>query len=565
MIPKLDFPTLTYGKFETPWDLAPLLYSGGAATNSKKIRVCIALGELGPPMTERVVLVQKIHEYLESKLVAGGSRGTAHTTIRRIREFFSWADLSGLPVSIESLEADFVQWSESLLQRHRIVGDISQLHAYQCAVAVAKIFDDILELTNGLISKTRLNRPKHNSAILGTEADKQNINEVFGFGQMLLDITDALSVASVWGPLPVSIRFRSGQVFDDWSQLRAPELLKTLRQNVKPSTRNDSMAKRVAWEAETSLRTRRTLINLRIEAEILIFVAQTGMNLEQVYLLKFSKFRYRSHLTGYQVHRVYKGRRHGEVEFTIFSQYKDFFERYLEWKKAIFPGEDEGLLFPLLTLGRLWGPPSFSMVRVYCKKLGIRFIATRDLRKTRINWLLRRSKDPEMVAEMHAHTQETLIRQYARPSLQIAITEICRFHTFNDPSISPPGPGLCIEAIPVAVDDAPAEAPTPDCVSPAGCLFCVHHRDIDSEDHVWSLVSYRYLKSLELRKYRPPIDLEGPHPAAASIERLSQKLVSFEDSSPMRKNWVDEAVARANEGSFHPRWDGFILVLEART
>lgn len=563
-LPNLTFPMIQYGKHETPLDLLPLLYRGGAGSKANLVAKLILHGDLGEPIVNRVLLVKNIHEYIEGKLAGGGRRGSADTAIRRLREFFAWVDKVGGNVTMESVESMFIEWTDHLLHRQRVVGDISEIHAYQSAVSVAKIFDGVLELRHGLLIKTRIRKSKRHRNILSPNADKQNIEQTFAFGHALLDITEALSVDAIRGPMPVAIVFRTGQIIEEWLKLKPLDSLKTLRETVKPSTRKATLAKRSAWEADNSVRTRYPLINLRIECEMLIFIAQTGMNLEQAYTLRVSKFRCQSHIDGYLVYRVYKGRRHGEVAFEIFSEYRRMFERYLEWRATIFPGDDEGLLFPLVTAGREGKSPSFSMASRYCRKLGIRFIYSRALRKTRINWMLRRSQDPKITAEMHAHTQEVLIRYYEQPSLQVAMLEISRFHAHTDPAIAPPGPGLCVELAPMIVPGFPAEASEPDCVSPAGCIFCMHHRDIDSEDHVWSLASYRHLKTLELARYRPAKNSRTPHPAMVVIERITGKLKYFEQSSEVRRLWVREALARIEEGDYHQRWDGFIQLIEAQ-
>jgi hypothetical protein len=43
----------------------------------------------------------------------------------------------------------------------------------------------------------------------------------------------------------------------------------------------EAAERRAAWEAEHTLRTRSPLINLRIVAEMMLFIGQTGMNLSQ--------------------------------------------------------------------------------------------------------------------------------------------------------------------------------------------------------------------------------------------------------------------------------------------
>lgn len=566
-IPDLTFRNVKYGKAETEWDLRPLLYLGGAAARSNLVANQIEEGFFCSPIEERIPLVEKLHEYIDARLAGGGSRGTAGLTIIRLRQFFSWADGEGRAIDLTSAESIFIGWTDHLLYRVRVLRDIKEIHAYQIAVAIAKILDCALDLRKGLLSKTRLRRPTRNSPALGTKADKQNLEQTFAFGHALSDIADSLSVNAIRGKLPVRITFRSGHVHEEWLKLKPPERAKTLDMNTRRSTRNKTIETRRAYEEDISARTRFPLINLRIEAEMLIFIAQTGMNLEQVHTLKMSKFRYSSHLDGYRVHRVYKARRQGEVAFEIFSEYRDVFERYLAWRAAMFLDHESELLFPLLSAGRsLEVSPHLSAVMSMCKRLDLRFFGPQALRKTRINWLLRHSRDPSITADMHAHTQETLLKSYEQPSFQVALSEISLFHQRSDPAIASPGPGLCVKesAGPVTLPTAPPEATTPDCISPAGCLFCAYQRDIDTEDHVWSLASYRYLKSLELIRYRPAAKSNMPHPAKAAMDRLTAKLSNFSKSSEVRSLWVHEALSRIEEENYHPRWDGFIQLMETR-
>lgn len=571
-ITDLTFPNLKYGKQETPWDLRLLLYKGGAAANLREVGNLIAKGALGNPVANRFPLVQKLHDVIAGRLAGGGSRNTARTSIEVLRRFYSWAEEDAArSLSMESIERLYVEWTDHLLHRQRIVGDIDALTVSREAADIARMLDEILDMRVGLLSKTRIRKPSNRRPVLGAQADKQNIEQTITFCHALLDITDALSVEAIQGSLPVPIHFRTGQIIEEWSGLKPLNKVKALTDEYAwPYAKKIVLEARAAWEADTSLRTRYVLANLRIQAEMLIFISQTGMNLAQAHCLKMGKFRYRSHLDGYQVQRVYKGRRRGEVEFEIFSEYKVLFERYLKWRDAIFPGDDDRL-FPLVNK---FGEPSekaadvatkFQTLRERCKRLEIYFISPSILRKTRINWLLRLSRDPAMTAEMHAHTLETLIRNYEQPHLQVAMVEISRFHARSDPAIAPPGPGVCIKAVPKAILGTPPEAPVPDCASPAGCLFCEHQRDIDSEDHVWSLSSYRHFKSLELASYRLAAKGCAPISAVTTMDRVTAKLKFFKESSEVRTLWVCEALARIEEGDYHPRWDGFIQLMEVRT
>lgn len=566
-IPDLTFPSVRYGGTETPWDLRPLLYRGGASTDIRKVLQVIAGGELGPPILDRLTLVAKLHDVIAGDLAAGGSRYTARKAITCVRSLYAWADESNRSLTLATVEADFLEWTNHLMHRQRVVGNLGPVSVYNLSSHLARLLDEVLGLKTGLLRRTRVSFTPSKKKVLSTKADKQNLVDTFEFGHALLDISDALTVDSIRGKLPVSIRFRSGQQIEEWSGLQPDHKLKTfVAPTTTPSQKEKVVKRRAEWESDTSFRTRRPLVNLRIEAELLIFIAQTGMNLSQAHKLGIGHFSYQSHLDGYLVRRVYKGRRQGEVEFEIYSEYRALFERYLAWHRAIFPDGSNGLLFPLSSPHQRARDisPSLRALRVRCARLKIPFVGPQPLRNARVNWLMRRSRDPALTAEMNQHTTQTLLRDYIRPHHQAAIVEISRFHSSTDPAIASPGPGVCAEGRPQLIPDASTGVPRPDCISPAGCLFCIHQRDIDSEDHAWSLASYRHYKSLELAMYRPRGKSGAPHPAKAVLDRITDKLECFKASSEKRSLWVAEATARVEEGEFHPKWDGFIHLVEGR-
>lgn len=564
-IPDLTFPRNTYGKFETPWDLRPLIYRGGAGTNIREVADRIAQGHLGAPMEERIPLVIRLHEHLEGNLAGGISRLTIKSRIATLRNFYTWTDVTGRSATLDLVEQNYIEYSEHLLHRVRTSGDMREHIAYSYASLLSCMLNDVLQLKIGLLAKTRLSKPKGRRRVLGAQADKQNLEHTAAFGHFLLDITDALTVENIRGTLPVTIRFRSGQVLEEWCYLAPPSDVKSL---THPTHRRAVLRRRAAWEADTSSRTRHSVINLRIEAEMLIFIAQTGMNLSQAKALTMGKFRYQSHLDGYRVYRVYKGRRGGEVAFEIYSEYRALFERYLQWREIILSTDNDDRLFPFVCVREATRTyVDFQAIQIRCKRLGVPCFRPRKLRRTRVNWLLRRSRDPRLTAEMNQHSQETLLRIYDQPHQQAAVAEISRFFSATDPAIgvAMPGPGSCAGGTPRDESGAPSHAPAPDCVSPAGCLFCDHHRDIDAEDHVWSLATYRHFKSLELVQYRAPAKAAAVHPVVAAIDRVTSKLKYFEASSEVRAFWVREALARVDEGDYHPKWDGFIQLMDLGT
>lgn len=564
----LAFPMLEYGKNETPWDLAPLLYNGGAVTNVKTVRVEIASGALGDPLPERVELVKALHDCLTDDLVGGGSRLSANNKIGALRKFFQWADQYARSLSIETVAQVYLDWAEHLLQRHRVEGYLTAGSLYDTASLTATMVDRVLGRSSTLLYSTRIRKPRGKGKMRSGSADKQSLESSFAFGHFLTDVCDSLSYDATTGRLPVLVALRSGQQVEFWCKSSDPEKESPYTKNARTPSQVEAIAQNLALRSsDTSIEIRYPVVNLRIEAELLMFIAQTGLNLSQAHKLRMDQYHYTSHLDGYQV-RAYKNRRGGEVLFEIFSHYRIWFERYIEWRNTWFPNDVDGLLFPLVRVGGRLSTqaPQFSALGRICADQGVEMVKARKLRGARINWLLRESLNPHQVAEIAQHTAETLIRVYAEPNHQIAMVEITRFHRQADPAIYSPAPGTCVTSSPKPVVGAPTNAPEPDCINASGCLFCVNHRDIESEDHVWSLSSLRVLKSLELSRYRPAFTGEAAvaeHPAMLAVERLSAKLRFFQESGEVRRLWVEEALARIAEENYHPAWDGFIRLAEA--
>ncbi len=561
-ISNLTFPMVKYGKQETPWDLRILLFKGCAKGHPKAVFKQFAAGsDLGRPLIERMELVKLIHEAMTARLVGGGAKATACSTLRRLRQFVAWADKFEQVISIETVEDTFRHWCDFLLNRQRL-GAIKNSTAYASGAMVSSILDAALERSQPLILTTRLRLHKKGARAVGVAADKQNLADTFAFGHLCLDVIDSLSLEAVYGPLPVMIRFRDGRVLEQWSGLMRSESLAVLQPGYKNKTNTTSVLRRRAeWEADRTQRTRYPLVNRRITAELLVFIAQTGMNLSQAHNLRCDQYSYKSTIDGFEV-RNYKERRKGEVLFEIFAEYKAIFLAYLAWRDEVF-GAMTDRLFPFLrTHGALAStPPTLKGFKdEFCAPMGIAFIGPQRLRKTRVNWLLRQSRNPEQTAEQAQHTKQTLLRLYEKPSLQVTQVEIIHFWQKNDPRLGGnPMPcsasGIC-DGVPQPLPDMPHEVPKADCIHPAGCLFCGNHRDIDSADYVWSVASMRFMTTVILQRFRPPTT--GKADAARHVELavdvLTAKLKWFNDSNAMRKAWVEEATEKLAEGDFHNHW-----------
>lgn len=552
----------------TPFDLTRFLYKGGAKTPQQLVASAIEGGSLGAPLIKRNELVVRAFQFIDDKLAAGGSQTTAKSQYKRLGDFFNWLDSEGRCIDLHSAQSVYLDWTDFLLFRQNIEKSLAQKSVYTAGRVVGQILDNVLKRESPIIELSRIKEPKRRNSAQGINAEKQLLAETFAFGHLLQDICDGTPISVIKGPRPLPLRLRNG------SELTLPGGIKKKdgrhsTQDLKSEIRRRKKIElRLSlYEADKSLASRAKLINLRILAELLMFIGQTGMNLTQAHNLGFKKFSYSSHIDGYEV-REYKSRRAGEILFEIFKEYRSHFERYLAWRRGFFPAETR--LFPIIRNEGVLehSRPYFGLIQNACKQAGVKWQPPRTVRNTRVNWLLRQSGDPDLTAEIAQHNQQVLLEVYNKPSMQRSVAEIPRFWDKADPALLKKravlavGPGKC-DGIPSVLPSKPTAAPEPDCVRPSGCLWCEHHRDIDSLDYIWALASMRHLKTIELSKYRPPSAKNySDHPSNLSIIRINEKLSSFENSSDIRRDFVEEALARVNEGRFHPDWEMLIASIE---
>lgn len=562
----LTLLNVDYGSTESTWDLKPLLFFGGSRCNIRKVNAKIDQGQLGELQATRLVLVIRFHEILSAKLESGVSRYTVRGKFQQLRVFYQWGDEKGYNLDINNVAKRYIEWTEHLLNRTRFLREISEKSAFSLASGVGSLIEETID-TTGLTIRSRARRPILKKSVLGTKADKQHLSETFNFGRFLIAISEALTAEKVFGRLPLVITLDDEKKLEEWSGLRPDsEDLNT------PSARNSShyykkvLERRERWQTDQTWRTRYPLINLRIEAELLIFISQTGINLSQAQSLTRGNFRYASHNEGYLVKRAYKSRAGGEVEFEIYSEYRVFFERYLRWLDTVFSADDDERLFPLKSPKYMSNRTlhSFERIRDRCNDIGIMYVGPRELRKTRTNWLIRKSGDLTLVAEMAQNTTNTLMNSYEMPHHQLATVEITNFNSKQSKELRAPGPGLCLKPKGDVVSSSAGNSLEPNCISPAGCLFCTHQRDIESFDHIWSLKTYQRYQAELLLTYRVISSAaeDKLSPAERTISQISERLKAFSELGEKHRAWVEESTERVTEGDYHPQWEMFIRILE---
>jgi len=552
------------------FNLKRYLYFGGANADARWGASEIERGEMGLPQPERLELLLEIKEFIELRFTLGDAYASVISYLTTLNKFFQFIDQNRAHCSLNNLESNYLDYSEYIFREiHKKPSSINEATGYSYASKLSNIFGQILDIPQGasLISRTRLRFKKTVKKAISKTEEKQNLEDTFRLGHFLVDLNDGLTVESILGELPLRIIMREGLVennevvfvqrADEW--LTKPIEEWTFYQQIT-SKRSKSIRQPVN---STEGNARWIFVNLRVTAEFFVFIAQTGMNVSQAQNLKSEHFKYKLMGDSWEV-RSFKPRREGEVRFRIYKSYKPFLEKYLTFINHFFPNSQ--WLFPVFS-GKGENYSSKHIKHYKCLKsvitnFKIPWIPPRTLRSTKVNWLLRRSGDEDIAAEIAQHSKEVLREHYERPSQQLAMIEITQFWNKHDLIKRGDLVGSLIASHcngkPESINSKPISVVEPNCISPSGCLWCKHLRDSDSEDYVWSLASMRHLKSIEASA----AIVQKIVPADIVIDRLSAKINWFQTSSEIRANWVEEAARRIEEGYFHPSWSKIIEFLE---
>ncbi|KLD71238.1 hypothetical protein [Xanthomonas pisi] len=553
-LPELSVKTDRFG--DTAWDYRVFLCHGMSSMRKQTAdKMLKKISQVRSFRAARLSLVLALRDYAKAQFDESPSHRSFVSNYQVLRNFYVYCDEHGLDPTAMNIVDIFIDWSED-----RRSNKHPKYH-YSIASRLSRMLSEITDISVDrfriparLISPS----PRANSG----RVDTQNLAKTFLFGELVSSISSLLSTENITGPLPLKFGFVD-KTLELWSGIPSDDALRaTHASKGHPEHEWQPDQHRIRTLAAGSLAARRTLVNLRIEAELAIFLAQTGMNLAQAFTLSVGRFRYRTRDGGYLVKGIYKDRRGGEVAFEVFKAYRRHFERYLKWRTCIAEADDPRL-FPFAI--RPGDPPRqehhSNGLRRLCQQAGIAYIGARELRCTRVNYFLRRSDDFVLTAAVAQHSVGVLM-SYQRPNHQRAATEVTGFWNHVGSPLMSAGTGSC-SGSPQPMPARPGQ-PVPDCRSVAGCLFCLDHRDEMSLDYAWSLVSYRYLKSLELAAY-PPTREKSSEPTTPEIvitvlsEKLKQMCLQHVEGSKL----VQEAEDRAIEGDFHPRWSDIINAAES--
>ena len=547
MSDEFQFTGIDYNAKQIPLTLTPLLYHGGGGCDMREFWGKLERRELGSEAVRRFSLVVLLFRVLSNIISVGGSVANLRSRVDCLRSFYHFADSRDSEPTIKNVVRIYQSWVRELYKRSVASGqqEISDAD-YGRASGLASLLGEATGLgRDSFVKPSKLRAPRKSTKALGAKIDRQDLEQAKNFIDVLVDIIRSLSSESCLTKLPVTIKLRNGVETDHYAALNQHAA---------------NMSSTAPQLHDTSAAVRYPLFNLRVEAEMMLFISQTSMNLGDTAKLKMQNFRYKSDGAFTQVYS-YKGRKKGEVLFTIYKEYKPFFVDYLKFRECVGLDEHTGLIF-----GKVCQPghvlsknPNPRSLLGFLRRMGLSHVPASEFRRTRQNWLARKMGDPEVAAEMGQHDLQTYAKSYSRPHHQTAALEFTRYYKSLDASRTASLDGACNGDEPQLIELAPKSLGKPDCVNPALCVYCVNYKGVRSYDYIWSLLTYAKLK-----RYEELCNKCSQGETNDIAERVENIANQFKAENKTCLAWSVKAENQVALGNHHPRWAGFFDIIMLR-
>jgi hypothetical protein len=531
-------------------------------------------GFYGKPCRERIALIVKIKEVLEDRCASGESLESINGYINKLSSFFRWINsgsLLGKSININTVEKHYYEYAEHLYQRTQ-KKSLKPVTAYGYLFRLAPFISPAIgeNAPKSLINRTRISKKMRGKRASQTnQSDKQDLEKTFLYCEWLYKVVTGIAINDIYGQLPTCIDTKDSYLPIDSIEIyfgkkekaeySESHLKRCASKGLKPGFQHNP----IPFDSDLT-RARQELVNFAVLVQSQFFIAATeAPNPSVVYELVGSPKKFIDNGDTFMI-KGFKRRKGGEYHCEIYKDFKQDLKRYLVFRDHFFPTSD--LLFPVFKMEMdkfgLLDANAYKKIKNQIAGSGIEFIPPKKLRATYSNWLKRRSGDENLTADAMNHSVQTFRQNYHEPNQQKAMTEVARFWKENDflgerqKSII----ASDCDGNPEPVHDIPSKVVKPNCVNPSGCLWCKNHRDIPSFDYVWSLVSFRKLKTLEILVSRTE-DTESP--LDLTIERINQKIKWFRDKDQRKKSWVEDSEVRMEEGDYHPNFLPIIEILES--
>lgn len=538
MVNELPDLTIKHRRIENPdssiWNLTPLVFEGGSKiilrgpnTDAQKSLDKLALKH------HQISMISLFKEHAESMIDFGRAVRSVASEIGHLKTMFHYLDKNQFRLdSVGNVRQALFEYSEHQFTRVNLKL-IKLQSAYSSIRAIGAFLNGVFDGLEFEISETRIKHKRTSPRLMGREAEKVMLSDAQKLANFCFEITKNFEPTVL----------RSGNL---------PILLEANKQeiNLTPGRKEPAHVDSDFKQTSACL-----AFNIRVSAEVFIFLGMTLQNQAPTYNLKRVAFAYKPLGDTYEV-REYKNRRGGEVLFKIPKPYKPYFEKYLSFMEDYAP--DSVWLFPYLKrcegFRKRTDSPT-NKFRKLCARHKIPWVKPSAFRKIGENILMRLANDEQTAADYANHAVLTFRQSYEFPSLQRAMIEIGRFWNGSDP-LSHGEPKISLfnspcNGMPLPIDDATNKLPRPDCITPTGCIGCLHYRDEESFDYVWGLQSFKFLKIIESSSHRTKED----KPSNISIDWVNMKIKWFKNSEkPEHQEWVEEASMRVEEGDYHPTW-----------
>ncbi|MFZ6638548.1 hypothetical protein ACO0LL_02350 [Undibacterium sp. TC4M20W] len=544
------------------FDLRKLAFFGGAELPPKSNDYTKIIKLLGKPISERIPLVMEIYQVFMLSIADGILPGTIGTRLMLLRKYFSYCESNSLPLekSVEATKKALAAWIQFQWKRCRN-GEITETSAHGNIWGVLSVFKEVLNCSSDeLIGRITLPRADKESRT----HEKMDINAVERFLFDLEDIINSLDLQTVRGKWPMRITFRSGtSILYNGKGHCATESTNT--GYLSPYHVN----LRRKRNSNTSFAARRHAINLRTSAETLAFIGATGTNIQVAIDLQLVAIKYESFGDQYKI-VGFKNRRQESVEIRIPKTYRAKLEDWLAFRNEVFKDVPVERFFPILNASHqeitTTGERGFRELANVLSRAGRPRVPAVLLRFARAQKLIRSAAiggDLVKVASELQHGLPTLLKSYLKGSQQMASVELGRYFSSIQPEEAKNkvrAGGSCNN--PDAPNSFSNEAdvhPTPDCMNPVGCFFCVQYRAIENFDYIHSILSYKEFLKMRL-KIQGTIQSIDPM-ISASLERIDDHVQAAIQSSKKISSEAVAAIEEIKAENYHPKWRGWIELM----
>lgn len=515
------------------WDLISFIHLGGVKIERKGKQYLKVLERLPLKNENSIRMVERFKVHAEGLMNIGYSEYTVQTSLDSIRRLIEYSEDKDISIDkTDNIRKLLFAYSEKRFEQ-AILRKIKHSTAHSSLSTASWFLNGVLEDLRFDIRETRLFKEKNSRRALGRRSEKIRLEDAAKLASFCFELTRVFDPRTLrLGELPIRININSQQI------------------NLTPARKLPIKVDKDFTQTQAYL-----AFNFRVSAEVLIFLAMTLQNQAPTYNLRRTKFTFKPLGENYEV-REFKSRRGGEVLFKIPKNYRVSFENYLSFIDEYAPNSQ--WLFPYLEKYhgyRKRQSLETDKFKHLCSRYEIPWVNAGLFRSIGENILLRLSSDVKTAADYANHAVATFRSSYEFPSLQRSMIEIGRFWVENDPlTVKKRTVSLFnspCSGVPEPFADATHLLPKPDCVTPTGCIGCVHYRDEDSLDYVWGLHSFKFLKVIESSSHLT----REVKPSNIAIDWANLKIDWFRNSMKENHNeWVRESEQRIEEGSYHPSW-----------